>query len=152
MNRSCHSDRCKNVRRPFDLSSKAVDHHTNVECQPHKRKYRQNLVAHRFRDWPRAHGVPTFDERAPDDDLDRHSHRRRSRAIFTWIALPAMAVPLRPLMAASASDCVGISTKPNPRSSPVALSVMRLTLETSPKPTNRSISSSLVIVYGRFPT
>src|SRR6516162_11164369 len=48
--RSCHSDRCKNVRRPFDLSSKAVDHHTNVECRPHKRKYRQNLVAHRFRD------------------------------------------------------------------------------------------------------
>jgi hypothetical protein len=36
-------------------------------------------------------------------------------------------------MAASASDWVGISTKPNPRSSPVALSVMRLILVTSPE-------------------
>src|SRR5262245_44045371 len=98
------------------------------------------------------HGVPIFDERIIDDDLDRHNQRRRSRAIFTWIALPAMAVPLRPLIAASASDWIGISTKPNPRISPVTLSVMRLILETSPKPTNRSISSSLVIVYGRFPT
>ena len=49
-------------------------------------------------------GVLIFGEPAPDDDLDRHNHRRRSRAIFTWIALPAMGVLLRPLMAASASD------------------------------------------------
>jgi hypothetical protein len=40
-------------------------------------------------------------------------HRRRSRAMFTWMALPSIAVPLRALMAASASDWIGISTKPN---------------------------------------
>ena len=63
----------------------------------------RNLVAHRFRGYKvtvcTEDDVPIFDERALDDDLDRHNHRRRSRAIFTWIALPAMAVPLRPLMA-----------------------------------------------------
>src|SRR5262249_20786339 len=53
--------------------------------------------------------------------------------MLTWMAMPPTEVPLSPLMAASASDWVGISTKPNPRGSPVALSVMRLILVTSPK-------------------
>src|SRR5262245_9124455 len=43
------------------------------------------------------------------------NHLRRSRAMFTWIVLPPTEVPLRLLIAASASDWVGISTKPNPR-------------------------------------
>src|SRR6516162_3763815 len=78
-------------------------------------------------------------------------HRRRSRAMFTWMALPSIAVPLRALMAASASDWVGISTKPNPRGSPVILSVISLTLETSPKAAKWSISLSSVIIKGRLP-
>jgi hypothetical protein len=39
-------------------------------------------------------------------------HRRRSRAMFTWMALPSIAVPLRALMAASASDWIGRGSQP----------------------------------------
>src|SRR5262249_5194852 len=71
--------------------------------------------------------------------------------MLTWMALPSIAVPLRALMAASASDWIGISTKPNPRASPVILSVIGLTLETSPKAAKWSISLSSVIINGRLP-
>src|SRR6185295_4387078 len=56
------------------------------------------------------------------------------------------------LMARWASSSVAISTNPNPRARPVAMSRMMRALSTVPARLNNSVSSASPVWYGRFPT
>jgi len=60
-------------------------------------------------------------------------------------------LPLRPLIAACASDLVGISTNPNPLDTPLDLSVMILAEVTSPNSVKASRNSSSASSCNRLP-
>ena len=56
----------------------------------------------------------------------------RGLASLTVIARPLKSRPFMPVMAFWASSALGISTKPNPRDSPLILSLMMAAVETVP--------------------
>src|SRR5437867_13273811 len=73
-------------------------------------------------------------------------------AFSTWIVRPSRLVPLRRLMACSASSGVAISTKPKPRDRPVSRSVTTLADSTLPAAAKASRRRSLEVENARPPT
>src|SRR6266446_9818776 len=73
-------------------------------------------------------------------------------AFSTWMVRPSRLVPLRRLMACSASSGVAISTKPKPRDRPVSRSVTTLADSTLPVAAKASRRRSLEVENARPPT
>lgn len=71
-------------------------------------------------------------------------------AFLTRILLPSISFPLRLLIAAFASPCLGISTKPNPLDVPVCLSSTRLQDCTAPWVSNKALSDTSVVVRAKL--
>src|SRR5439155_7393681 len=73
-------------------------------------------------------------------------------AFSSWMVRPSRLVPLRRLMACSASSGVAISTKPKPRDRPVSRSVTTLADSTLPAAAKASRRRSLEVENARPPT
>src|SRR5881296_3602921 len=104
------------------------------------------------RDPPRPPPPPPKPPRPPPPRRSPPPPAPGAFAFSTWIVRPSRLVPLRRLMACSASSGVAISTKPKPRDRPVSRSVTTLADSTLPAAAKASRRRSLEVENARPPT
>src|SRR5438093_8602708 len=104
------------------------------------------------RDPPRPPPPPPKPPRPPPPRRSPPPPAPGAFAFSTWIVRPSRLVPLRRLMACSASSGVAISTKPKPRDRPVSRSVTTLADSTLPVAAKASRRRSFEVENERPPT
>src|SRR5213593_743106 len=104
------------------------------------------------RDPPRPPPPPPKPPRPPPPRRSPPPPAPGAFAFSTWIVRPSRFVPLRRLMACSASSGVAISTNPKPRERPVSRSVTTLADSTLPTAAKASRRRSLEVEKDKPPT